>query len=99
MKRELFLKPFLSDLSLKKKDLDFAVFRDLKILLQVIPFLCNVRLTEVSNISLSGKYYQQPKMLLMKGEVRQEYDFAGEVKFTKARRCRQNNNRYNFFLL
>ena len=33
----------------------------------------------------------------MKGEVKQEYDFVGEVKFTKARRCRQNNNRYNFF--
>ena len=36
-------------------------------------------------------------MLLMKGEVKQEYYFVGEVKFTKARRCRQNNNRYNFF--
>ena len=32
MKRELFLKPFPSDLSLKKKDLDFTVFRDLKLL-------------------------------------------------------------------
>ena len=57
MKRELFLKPFPSDLSLKKKELDFTVFRDLKILLQVISFLCNVRLIEVSNISLSGKCY------------------------------------------
>ena len=56
MKRELFLKPFLSDLSLKKKELDFTVFRDIKILLQV-KFLCNVRLIEVSNISLSGKCY------------------------------------------
>ena len=38
-KRELFLKPFPSDLSLKKKDLDFTVFRDLKLLLQsyIIP--------------------------------------------------------------
>ena len=36
-------------------------------------------------------------MLQMKGEVKQEYYFVGEVKFTKARRCRQNNNRYNFF--
>ena len=33
----------------------------------------------------------------MKGEEKQEYDLVGEVKFTKARRCRQNNNRYNFF--
>ena len=33
----------------------------------------------------------------MKGEVKQEYDFVREVKFTKARRCRQNNNRYNSF--
>ena len=54
MKRELFLEPFLSDFSLKKKDLDFTMFRDLKILLQVISFLCNVRLIEVSNITLSG---------------------------------------------
>ena len=54
---KLFLKPFPSDLSLKKKDLDFTVFRDLKILLQVISFICNVRLIEVSNISLSGKCY------------------------------------------
>ena len=57
MKRELFLKPFPSDLSLKEKDLNFTVFRDLKLLLQVIPFLCNVRLIEVSNISLGGKCY------------------------------------------
>ena len=57
MKRELFLKPFSSDLSLKKKKLDFTVFRDLKILLQVISFLCKVRLIEVLNISLSGKCY------------------------------------------
>ena len=57
MKRELLLKPFPSDRSLKKKDLDFTVFRDLKILLQVISFLCNARLIEVSNISLSGKCY------------------------------------------
>ena len=63
MKRELFIKPFPSDLSLKKKYLDFTVFRDLKILLQVRSFLCNVKFIEVSNISLSGKYYQQPKML------------------------------------
>ena len=97
MKRELFSEPFPSDLSLKKKDLDFTVFRDLKILLQVISFLSNVRLIEVSNISLSGKCYQQPKILLMKGEVKQEYYFVGEVKFTKARRCHQNNNHYNFF--
>ena len=54
MKRELFLEPFPFDFSLKKKDLDFTVFRDLKILLQVISFLCNVRLIEVSNITLSG---------------------------------------------
>ena len=54
MKRELILEPFPSDFSLKKKDLDFAVFRDLKILLLVISFLCNVRLIEVSNITLSG---------------------------------------------
>ena len=53
----IILKPFPSDLSLKKNDLDFTVFRDLKILLQVVSFLCNVRLTEVSNISLSGKCY------------------------------------------
>ena len=53
----IILKTFSSDLSLKKKDLDFTVFRDLKILLQVISFLCNVRLIEVSNISLSGKCY------------------------------------------
>ena len=33
----------------------------------------------------------------MKGEVKQEYDFVGEVKFTKPQRYRQNNNRYNFF--
>ena len=43
--------------NLKKKDLDLTVFRDLKILLQVISFLCNVRLIEASNISLSGKCY------------------------------------------
>ena len=54
MKRELFLEPFPSDFSLKKKDLDFTVFRDLKMLLQVISFLCNIRLIEVSNITLSG---------------------------------------------
>ena len=30
MKRELLLNPFPSGLSLKKKDLDFTVFRDLK---------------------------------------------------------------------
>ena len=36
-------------------------------------------------------------MLLMKGEVKQEYYIVGEVKFTKARRCCQNNNRYNIF--
>ena len=54
MKRELFLEPFRSDFSLKKKHLDFTVFRDLKILVQVISFLCNVRLIEVSNIILSG---------------------------------------------
>ena len=35
----------------------------------------------------------------MKGEVKQEYDFVGEVKFTKAQRCRQNNYRYTFLLL
>ena len=33
----------------------------------------------------------------MKGEVKQEYDFVGELKFTEAQRCLQNNNRYNFF--
>ena len=54
MKRELFLEPFPSDFALKKKDLDSTVFRDLKILLQVISVLCNVRLIEVSNITLSG---------------------------------------------
>ena len=37
----IILKAFPSDLSLKKKDLDFTLFRDLKILLQVISFLCN----------------------------------------------------------
>ena len=57
MKRELFLKPFPSDFSLKEKNLDLTVFRDLKLLLQVISFLCKVRLIEVSNISLSGKCY------------------------------------------
>ena len=57
MKRELFSKPLPSDLSLKKKDLDFTVFRNLKILLQVISFLCNVRLIGVLSISLTGKCY------------------------------------------
>ena len=33
----------------------------------------------------------------MKGEVKQEYYFVGEVKLTKARSCRQNNNCYNLF--
>ena len=28
-------------------------------------------------------------MLRMKGEVKQEYDFVGEVKFTKTQRCRR----------
>ena len=50
MKRELFLKPFPSDLSLKKKDLDLTVFRDLKLLLQVISFL----LREVSFFTRRG---------------------------------------------
>ena len=54
MKRELSSEPFPSDFSLKEKDLNFTAFRDLKILLQVISFLCNVRLIEVSNITLSG---------------------------------------------
>ena len=53
----IILKPFPSDLSLKEKDLDFTVFRYLKILLQVVSFLCNIRLIEVSNICLSGKCY------------------------------------------
>ena len=33
----------------------------------------------------------------MKGEVKQENDFVGEIMLINARRCRQNNNRYNFF--
>ena len=37
-------------------------------------------------------------MLLMKGEVKQENDFGGEIMLINARRCRQNNKRYNFFL-
>ena len=35
----------------------------------------------------------------MKSEVKQEYDFVGEVKFTKAQGCHQNEKRYNFFPL
>ena len=36
-------------------------------------------------------------MLLMNGEVKQEYDFVGEIMLINARRYRQNKNRYNFF--
>ena len=33
----------------------------------------------------------------MKGEVKQEYDFVGEIMLINARRCSENNYRYNFF--